>query len=67
MHYDLQRRTIFLDYEIVTSFIFLLFPMTQQVDFFQKKLSNARSFKRQSKSSYGRVWVIVALILLALG
>ena len=40
--------------------------MTQQSDFFQKKLSNTRSFKRSQTTSSSWVWVIVALLLLAL-
>jgi hypothetical protein len=41
--------------------------MTEQADFFQKKLSNTRSFRKQSKSSSGWIWTIVALLLLVLG
>ena len=41
--------------------------MAQQSDFFQKKLSNTRSFRRQSGGSSGWIRGIVALLLLALG
>ena len=41
--------------------------MTDQSDFFQKKLSNTRSFKSHPRTSFTWVRVVVALLLLALG
>jgi hypothetical protein len=42
--------------------------MAQKNDFFQKKLSNTRSFKRQSSPSYTRIRILLAtLLLLAAG
>ncbi|MDR3168306.1 MAG: hypothetical protein LBU27_00650 [Candidatus Peribacteria bacterium] len=38
--------------------------MAQKNDFFQKKLSNTRSFKRQSSPSYTRIWILLATLLL---
>ena len=38
--------------------------MSNKVDFFQKKLSNTRSFAKQKKESYLWIWVIVILFLL---
>ena len=38
--------------------------MTNKADFFQKKLSNSRSFVRQKKNSYTWIWVILIVLLL---
>ena len=38
--------------------------MDNRVDFFQKKLSNTRSFTRQRRSSRIRIWIILAVLLL---
>jgi len=38
--------------------------MTNKADFFQKKLSNSRSFVRQKKNSHTWIWVILIILLL---
>lgn len=38
--------------------------MTNKADFFQKKLSNSRSFVRQKKNSHTWIWVILIVLLL---
>lgn len=40
--------------------------MDNKADFFQKKMSNARSFTRQKKTSHIWIWIIVVILLLAL-
>ena len=41
--------------------------MDNRADFFQKKMSNSRSFSRQKKSSKVWIWIIIILLLLVLG
>ena len=41
--------------------------MDNRADFFQKKMSNSRSFSRQKKSSRVWIWIIIILLLLVLG
>ena len=40
--------------------------MDNKTDFFQKKMSNGRSFSRQKKKSYIWIWIIVIILLLVL-
>ena len=40
--------------------------MDNKADFFQKKMSNTRSFTRQKKSSHIWIWIIVVILLLIL-
>ena len=40
--------------------------MDNRADFFQKKMSNTRSFTRQKKSSHIWIWIIVFILLLIL-
>lgn len=40
--------------------------MDNRADFFQKKMSNTRSFTRQKKSSHIWIWIIVVILLLIL-
>lgn len=39
--------------------------MDNKADFFQKKLSNSRSFVRQKKTSYAWIWICFVVILLS--
>ena len=48
------------------TFNFLFGEMNNKVDFFQKKLSNTRSFTRQKKTSGIWIWIIVIILLLVL-
>ena len=41
--------------------------MDSKVDFFQKKLTNPRSFSRQKKMSKAWIWLLVCLLLLVFG
>lgn len=38
--------------------------MDKKADFFQKKLSNTRSFTRQKKTSNAWIWIVIVLLLL---
>ena len=46
------------------SFIYSVREMDNKVDFFQKKLSNPRSFSRQKKTANMWIWLFIVLILL---
>ena len=41
--------------------------MSEKNDFFQKKLSNTRSFRRQQSSSRSRIWIILGVLILGAG
>jgi uncharacterized membrane protein len=54
----------FLDFK--STFILYDFLMAEKEDFFAKKLSNSRSFKKRSRSSNWVVWVVALVVIFCL-